>query len=86
MSIVFKIGQMSRSKRRAPTERSNHKEYSCCSTVITKVKVFKTYVKLQGQGSIVKINGTQGEFLSHKILSLSLSLSLSLQVILNILV
>ena len=67
--MVFKIGQMSRSKHRVPTERSNHKEYSCFSTVITWVEVLKKYVQLQGQGSIIKINGTHGEFLSHKILS-----------------
>ena len=55
MSIVYKIGLMSRSKRRVSIERSNHKEYPC--------------VQLQGQGSKVKITGTHGEFLSHKILS-----------------
>ena len=49
-----------------PRERSYHKEYSCeiyqsssthYSKVFSKVKVFKEWVKLLGQGHMVKNNG-----------------------------
>ena len=57
-----------------PTERSYHKEYSCeyqssstrCSKVISKFKVFKKWVKLQGQGHRVKNNGPSGKVLSQR--------------------
>ena len=38
-----------------------------CSKVIRKVNVFKKWVKLQGQGHMVKNDGTQGKFLSQGI-------------------
>ena len=39
-----------------------------CSKVICKVKVFKKYVKLKGQGHRVKNNGVHGKVLSQGIL------------------
>ena len=39
-----------------------------CLKVISNVKVFKKWVKLQGQGHRVKNNGTHGNFLSQGIL------------------
>ena len=43
--------------------RNTHVKYQCssthCSRVISNVKVFKKWVKLQGQGHRVKNNGTQ---------------------------
>ena len=42
---------------------SNH-----CSKIISKVKVFKEWIKLQGQGHRVKNNGTHGKVLSQGIL------------------
>ena len=39
-----------------------------CSKVISKVKVFKTLVKLQGQGPRVNNNGTHGKVLSQGII------------------
>ena len=38
-----------------------------CSKDISKVKVFKKWVKLQGQGRSVKNNGTHGKVLSQGI-------------------
>ena len=38
-----------------------------CSKVISKVKVFQKWVKLQGQGHRVKNNGTHGKVLSQGI-------------------
>ena len=59
-----------------PTKRYHHKGYSCdisnssthYSKVISKVKVFKKWVKLQGQGDWVKHNGTHGKVSSQGIL------------------
>ena len=66
-----------------PTERSYHKEYSRhvkyqnssthCSKVISKVKDFKKWVKLQSQGHRVKNNGTHGKVLLWNIKALILT-------------
>ena len=52
--------------------RDTHVKYqnssAHCSKVICKVEVFKNWVKLQGQGHMVKNNGTHGKVLSHGIL------------------
>ena len=49
--------------------RNTHVKYQIssthCSKVISKVKVFKKWVKLQGQGYRVKNNGTHGKVLSQ---------------------
>ena len=51
---------------------NTHVKYQSSSTpysnIISNVKVFKKYVKLQGQGHKVKTFGTHGEVLSHRIL------------------
>ena len=45
--------------------RNNHVKYQSssnhCSKAIIKVKIFKKYIKLQGQGHSSKNNGTQGK-------------------------
>ena len=59
-----------------PMERSYHREIDVkyqsssthCAKVISKVKVFHKWVKLQGQGHMVKNNGTHGKVLSQGIL------------------
>ena len=56
-----------------PTERPCHKEYSCaissssthCSKVISKVKVLRNQIKLQGQGHRVKNVSTHIKVLSQ---------------------
>ena len=52
--------------------REIHVKYQSSSThyskVISKVKVFRKWVKLQGQGHRVKNNGTHGKVLSQGIL------------------
>ena len=52
--------------------RDTHVNYQSssnpCSKVISKVKVFKKWDKLQGQGQRVKINGTQRKVVSQGIL------------------
>ena len=45
----------------------NIKALAACSKVISKVKVFKKWVKLQGQGDRVKNYGTHGKVLSQGI-------------------
>ena len=51
-----------------------------CSKIICKVKVFKKWVKLQGQGHRVKNNGTQGKVLSQGILMCNIkALALTVQ-------
>ena len=67
---------VTRSKMLVPTEKSYHRntpvkcENSSThnSKVISKVKVFKKWVKLQGQGHSVKNNGTHGKVLSQRII------------------
>ena len=44
-----------------------HSSSTHCSKVIRKVKVFKKWVKLQGQGHKVKNNSTHGKVLSQDI-------------------
>ena len=48
-------------------EKGEHSNSSSthCSKVISKVKIFKKWVKLQGQGHRVKNNGTPGKVLSQ---------------------
>ena len=52
--------------------RDTHVKYQSsstyCSKVICKVEVFKKWVKPQGQGHMVKNNGTHGKVLSQGIL------------------
>ena len=57
--------------RKGLITRNTHVKYQSSSThclkVINKVKVFKKWVKLQGQGYRVKNNGTHGKVLSQEI-------------------
>ena len=71
------MGQTPRSKSQVkimvPTERSNHRKYQSsstnCSKIVSKIKVFKKWVKLKGQGHRVKNTGTHGKILSQGIFS-----------------
>ena len=58
--------------RKGLVTRNIHLKYQSssfhCSKVINKVKVFKKWVKLQGQGHRLKNNGTNGKDLSQGIL------------------
>ena len=60
------------SKKKGFITRNTHVKYqrssSHCSKVISKVKVFKKWIKLQGQGHRVKNNGNHRKVLSQGIL------------------
>ena len=71
-----------------PTESYYHKGisklYHSVSKLITKVKVFKKWVKLQGQSHSVKHNGTHGKVSSYGILMWNIkALALTVQKLLT---
>ena len=55
--------------RKGLITRNTHVKYknsnTRCSVVISKIKVFKKWVKLQGEGHMVRNNGTHGKVLSQ---------------------
>ena len=65
-------GKMIKNLQKDLITRDIHVKYQSSSThyskVISKVKVFKKYVKLKGQGHRVKNNGVHGKVLSQGIL------------------